>query len=57
MTANKPGPKRKIKDAVRVTLYLDAATVEAATEYGGGNISVGVRLKFAGKRKVPRSPG
>lgn len=51
------GPKRKITDAVRVTLYLDAATVAAATELGGGNASVGVRRKFAAGALLTPSGG
>ena len=47
ITAQKrPGPKRKLLGGVRVTLYLDAATLAAATALGDGNPSVGVRRKF-----------
>ena len=45
-TTKKPGPKRKLLGGVRVTLYLDAATLAAATALGDGSPSVGVRRKF-----------
>lgn len=46
ITPKKPGPKRKLVGGVRVTLYLDAATLAAAMALGDGNPSVGVRRKF-----------
>ena len=43
----KAGRRPKMAGGVRINLYLDAATVEAARRLGSGNLSLGVRRAVA----------
>ena len=49
-----PGRPREMKEGRKVTMYLDAASLEAARDLGGGNASEGIRMAlrlYASKRK------